>query len=110
MRDKLSILLNITGSGIYYTGPILKTWQWYGEVGKIALAVGAPFVLCATSPQSFADGEPSWLRLPSVADYAQFMSLEIPISGDDPHGRDYAAITIQYSIRGFSVDEISINN
>jgi hypothetical protein len=76
MKDKLSIVLNIAGTDFYYMGDGLEMWQWYREVGKIALATGDPFVLCATGPQLFADGEPTWLHLLSDADNVEYPRRE----------------------------------
>lgn len=101
MRDKLSVLLNTTDIGIYYRGEGLKDWQWHIEVGKIALAVGDPFVLCATGPQVLANNKPTWLRLPSLLDNVQFPHRN-QISGDN-------RIPIPYSIRPFSTENISVD-
>lgn len=101
MRDKRSVLLNTTDTCIYYKGEGLKDWQWHIEVGKIALAAGDLFVLCATGPQLLANNKPTWLRSPSLLGNLQFPH-RVQINGDN-------RIPIPYSIHPFSTENVSID-
>jgi tetratricopeptide (TPR) repeat protein len=109
IRDKLSITLNITGCGLYYKGPPLKMWQWFGEVGTLGLATGDPLPLLSSGPQLFADDEPSWLRIPADIDFPGVSGLR-GIDNYPPLEARSSALPTPYSTGSFSSEDVSIDD